>query len=334
VFDPRAKKVLVTGGANGIGLSVAREFARAGSEIILTDRDGEALARASDQLRETGARVHTRVCDISKRQEVEETARWVTDELGGLDVLINNAGIGYTGEIAKTPLAKWRQLFDVNFWGHLYHIDAFLPHMIERGGGRIVNVSSGQAFFRMPTWGAYSTVKAALGAYSEILHYEVRKHNVRVTTVYPFMVDTGFYDDVKPETLMAKLSMLLVPYYSMKPEAVAKLVFRAVRREKRVEMVSVINRFGQLGSAVPPIAAVISRVSNWLLASDVHSSQSPATPPPTTRKDRRRGTVGRIREAVDALMDGRLRPHLSEVVSDLRRSGRGRASARTRRSPS
>ena len=104
--DPRGKRVLITGGAQGIGLCTAREFAAAGAEVVITDIDSVKLDEAGAELRSTGATVHTRVCDVSKEDQVAEVAGWIIDELGGLDILINNAGIGHNGELADTDLAN------------------------------------------------------------------------------------------------------------------------------------------------------------------------------------------------------------------------------------
>jgi len=261
------KRVLITGGANGIGLCIATEFAEAGAELVLTDIDEGALQRAAEGLRaEKGAVVHTRRCDVANQEQVEAVAHWIIDDLGGLDVLINNAGVGHQGELADTTLETWRKLIDVNFWGPLHHVYAFLPHMRQRGGCQIVNVSSGQAFFRLPTWGAYTAAKAALAAFSEVLHFELRPSNIDVTTVYPFLVNTGFYDGVEGETLGARLSMKLMPLYSMKPDTVGRVIYRAVVSRKRVEMVTILNDLGQLASVAPLLPRVMGVLGNWVLA--------------------------------------------------------------------
>ncbi len=265
MIDPKGKRVLITGAAAGIGLCTAREFGAAGAELILTDVDGAKLAAAEAELRADGATVHARVCDVSKKEQVDAVVAWITGELGGLDILINNAGIGHNGELADTSLDTWRRLVDVNFWGPLYHVYGFLPHFEQRGGGHIVNISSGQAFFRLPTWGAYTTVKIALGVFSEILHFELRKKNIKVTTIYPFLVNTGFYDGVEGESFGSWLSMKLLPLYSMRPESVAKIVFKAVRKEKGVEMVNILNDLGNVARVLPGVPDVMSIVSTWFL---------------------------------------------------------------------
>lgn len=262
----KGKRVLVTGAAAGIGLCTAEAFSARGCEVVLTDIDAAALDTALAKVRAHGAVAHGRVVDVTQRAQVEELARWVIDELGGLDVLVNNAGVGYHGELATTSLETWKRLIDVNFWGPLYHTYAFLPHFRQRGGGHIVNVSSGQAFLKLPTWGAYASIKAALGVFSEVLHYEQRKHGVQVSSVYPFMVNTGFYEGIEGHTWAAKLSMKLVPYYSMSPEKIAALIVRSVRRNTAVELTHVVNEIGFLAQVVPFAREVISRGSTFLLA--------------------------------------------------------------------
>jgi NAD(P)-dependent dehydrogenase (short-subunit alcohol dehydrogenase family) len=264
--DLHDKTVLITGAASGIGLCTAEQFAKAGATLILTDINAQALDGAAEKLRLHGGKVLTRVVDVADRAQVEAMAKWVLDELGGLDILINNAGIGHQGELADTSLETWKKLIDVNLWGPLYHTYAFLPAMTARGSGHMVNVSSGQAFFRLPTWGAYAAIKAAVGTFSEILHFELAAKGIRVTTVYPFLVNTPFYKGMKGDTLAAQLSIKLMPYYSMKPESVGEIIFTAVVDEDRVEMVSFLNVLGYYVHLVPPLAAVVSNLSSWLLA--------------------------------------------------------------------
>jgi NAD(P)-dependent dehydrogenase (short-subunit alcohol dehydrogenase family) len=260
------KTVLITGAASGIGLCTAEQFAKAGAILILTDINAQALEAAAEKMRAHGGKVLTRVVDVTNRAQVEALAKWVLDEVGGLDILINNAGIGHQGELADTTMETWQKLVNVNLWGPLYHTYAFLPAMTARGSGHIVNVSSGQAFFRLPTWGAYAAIKVAAGTFSEILHFELAQRGIKVTTVYPFLVNTPFYKEMKGETLAAQLSIKLMPYYSMSPERVGEIIFKAVVAERRVEMVSLLNVLGFYVHLVPPLAAAVSSLSSWLLA--------------------------------------------------------------------
>jgi len=263
------KRVLITGGAMGIGYCTAQQFARAGCELILTDVNGEALNHAAAEMRETGASVCTYTYDVSEQTRVEEVAVSVRDQIGDIDILINNAGIGHTGELVETSMSTWKKLMDVNFWGPLYHVYAYLPRMIERRSGHIVNVSSGQAYYRLPTWGAYACIKAALGIFSEILHFEVRKYNIKVTTVYPFMVNTPFYADLTGDTFGARLAMKLMPWYSMRPEKVGRIIFDAVNRGRKVEKVSFLNDIGFYAQFVPLASDLIAMGANLVLSKRV-----------------------------------------------------------------
>jgi len=239
--------------------------------VIITDIDAEKLEQARAKLSPLGGRVHARVVNVVEQEQVQAMARWVLEEIGGLDVLINNAGVGYSGELAETSIETWQKLLAVNLLGPLYHIYAFLPHFKERRTGHIVNVSSGQIYFRLPTWGAYASIKAAFGAFSEILHFELRKYRVQVTTVYPFMVNTPFYKDIHGDTWGGRLSMKLVPYYSMTPEKVARIIFKAVRRGAKIERVSVINDLGRYAQVLPFANDILALASNFFLARKLDS---------------------------------------------------------------
>jgi len=219
----KGKVVLIAGGGAGAGLMTAREFGKAGSKLILTDINEELLKKAADSLKQDGVEVYIYTVDVSNKKQVEAMASDVIKKFGGIDVLINNAGVGHTAEFIATDYHTWEKLFNVNFWGPMYHIYAFLPHMIKRGDGHIVNISTGQAYFQMPVWGAYITSKTALSSFSEILHYELRDFGITVTTVYPFLIrNTEFYKDMKLTSWGLKMFMKILPFWSSTPEAVGK----------------------------------------------------------------------------------------------------------------
>lgn len=260
------KTVLITGGAGGIGLAAAKQFAKDGWTILLSDRDPSGLDAAAKALRDAGAGVETWVVDVTDPAAVAAYAAEILDRHGHLDVLINNAGVGHHGEIADTNLETWRLLVDVNFWGPLYHIYAFLPSMKARRAGQIVNVSSGQAFIKMPTWGAYAAIKAAIGVVSEVLHWEMKKHGIQVTTIFPGMVNTGFYSDVETDTLGGRLSMLLLPLYSMTPTRMGRILHRAVTHHDKIELSNLHNRFAWFTQGLPLVPDLTAFVSERLLA--------------------------------------------------------------------
>ncbi|HRP68159.1 MAG TPA: SDR family oxidoreductase [Turneriella sp.] len=266
------KVVLITGGAGGIGLNTAAFFAEAGCRLVLTDLNEAALVNAERRLAKHNVLILTQAMDATDLKAVETLRDKIEFQFGGVDILVNNAGIGFNAEIADTSITKWRQLMDLHFWAPLYHIQTFLPAMKARKSGHIVNVSSGQAYFRAPTWGAYSVTKLAIGAMSEILSVEVARDNVHVSTVYPFLVNTGFYNTASASSFGEKLFLQFLPLYSHKPEEVAALIFNAVRENKTVEMVSVFNQFFKYMRVVNPLASVI----DWMTLTFMSKKQQDA----------------------------------------------------------
>jgi NAD(P)-dependent dehydrogenase (short-subunit alcohol dehydrogenase family) len=257
------KTVVITGAAFGIGRCTAQEFARAGYDLVLVDRDAEGLAETERTL--GGRRVIRHVVDVADPRAVAAMAKEVLAAVGHIDVLVNNAGIAHTGELASTKLATWRALMAVNFWGPLHLIDAFLPSMRARRAGAIVNVSSGQAFLRMPGWGAYATSKVALAGFSEILHHEVAGSGVRVSTIYPFLVKgTHLYDDAQPKSVRARLSMQVMMRLADAPEKTARRIRAAATDGRRLDRVSWLNDVGYYGQLVPPLARLWGRSMAWL----------------------------------------------------------------------
>lgn len=268
------KWVLITGGAAGIGFCTAEEFAKAGSKLILTDINEAKLDEAAQTLRGRGAEVLTYINDVSDREAVHELADDVLHKTGGLDVLINNAGIGLSKELKDTTYDDWEKLIDINLWGPLHFIYAFLPSMLQRQGGHIVNVSSGQAFLRMPTWGAYAAIKLALGGFSEVLYFELAEYGVKVTTVYPYMVATGFYDEMEGESFASKMAMKLVPYYSHSPQKVGKIIFKAVKKNKMTEMVSIVNQMGFYSKFSSLLTKGMGHATNLVMATHEKEKKS------------------------------------------------------------
>lgn len=257
--DIKGKKVLITGGAKGIGFHTAQIFAQNGAQIIITDINKNALNDAQKKLQQFDGPIHTYVVDVSDQKQVENLAKDIIKQHKGIDVLINNAGVGLTKEMADMSLEEWKKQIGVNLWGPLYHMYSFLPDMLGKAKGQIVNVSSGQAFFRLPTWGAYAAIKLCLGGLSNILYYELRSRGIQVTTIYPFMVNTGFYNKIKDseQTFGTKLAMKLLPYYSNKPETLGKKIFQAVKKKKKTEMVHILNWVAYYMWFIPFLANIV-----------------------------------------------------------------------------
>jgi len=180
---------LVTGGSKGIGFAIAKALVADGASVVITGRHRRELERAQAEL---GSRAFAVVADVRNPAEVAAAAREPVDRFGGLDVLVNNAGIGLFKNAADMPVADWQAVIDTNLSGVFYFCHAAIPHLRQRGGGWIINISSlaGKNPFAGGT--AYCASKAGLNAFSEALMQEVRYDDIRVTCLMPGSVATGF----------------------------------------------------------------------------------------------------------------------------------------------
>jgi len=180
---------LVTGGSKGLGFAIAKALVADGASVVITGRHRRELERAQAEL---GSSAFAVVADVRNPAEVAAAAREPVDRFGGLDVLVNNAGIGLFKNAADMPIADWQAVIDTNLSGVFYFCHAAIPHLRQRGGGWIINISSlaGKNPFVGGT--AYCASKAGLNAFSEALMQEVRYDDIRVTCLMPGSVATGF----------------------------------------------------------------------------------------------------------------------------------------------
>jgi NAD(P)-dependent dehydrogenase (short-subunit alcohol dehydrogenase family) len=190
-YDFRGKTVLVTGGSRGLGPVLAREFAKEGARVAICARDPGELERARRDLAGRGANVFAFPCDVTDRAQVKELVEVVGRHFGGVDVLVNNAGVIQVGPVEVMTLEDYEQAMAAHFWAPLYTTLAVLPEMKKRGHGRIVNISSIGGKIGVPHLVPYSASKFALVGLSEGLRAELAKDGVVVTTVCPGLMRTG-----------------------------------------------------------------------------------------------------------------------------------------------
>lgn len=231
--DISGKWALVTGAGSGMGRTTSLELAKAGANMILVDICGEALGRVAKEIEATGVEVQTFCVDLCDYSQVKGMADTINARYGAVDILVNNAGIAHMAYTVDTSIEEWKKLLDVNVWTIIYMVKAFAPAMMKRKSGQIVNISSGQAFFSVPTWGPYATTKFAVDGYSEALRYELYWHNVSVSCVYPGIVKTPFYDEITGGRLV-RLGMKLLMATAMKPETMSRITVKGILKKKKM----------------------------------------------------------------------------------------------------
>lgn len=183
---------VITGGASGIGFACAREFTRRGARVVLGDIDQATLDSAVEQLRAEGADAHGVVCDVTKLDAVEHLADEAFRLLGEVNLVFNNAGIAYAGPIADVTHGDWRWVIDVDLWGPIHGVEAFLPRLREQGGDRhIMFTSSFAGLVGNAYLGPYSVAKFGVVALAEGLSRELKSEGIGVSVLCPMIVETN-----------------------------------------------------------------------------------------------------------------------------------------------
>ena len=222
----KGKIAVVTGGGKGIGKAIAVALANEGVHVGLMARTESDVKAVAEEIAALGVKAAYAAADVSNRSEVESAISKLTNELGDIDILINNAGTGTFGKFLELEPEVWENQIRINVFGVYYTTRAVLPRMIERKTGDIVNISSTAGKAGSAVTSAYSASKFAVFGLSESLMQEVRKHNIRVTAMAPSTVVTD----------LAQSANLVTgdPERVMHPEDFAELIIAQLKLNRRV----------------------------------------------------------------------------------------------------
>lgn len=191
-MDIREKVTIITGASTGIGRATARLFAEHGAIVVLAARSTDKLEALARELQALGQQALAIPTDVTQEEAVRQLVAKTIERYGRVDILINNAGVGGAGAIAEYPADAYRQLIDLNVFGPFYGMQAVIPHMRQRGGGLIINISSTATKQLYPTVGPYTSTKFALNSLSDAARLELAPDNIRVITVYPHNTASDF----------------------------------------------------------------------------------------------------------------------------------------------
>jgi 3-oxoacyl-[acyl-carrier protein] reductase len=220
------KTAIVTGAGKGIGRAITLALINEGVHVGLLARTNKDLQELAATAAKAGVRSSVALADVGDRAQVDAAIGKIKNELGVIDILINNAGTGAFGKFLELEPAQWENIIRVNLLGVYYVTRAVLPGMIERSSGDIINISSTAGQRGAPVTSAYSASKFGVMGLTESLMQEVRKHNIRVTALTPSTVATDLAIDLKltdgnPEKVM-------------QPEDVAELIIAQLKLNRRV----------------------------------------------------------------------------------------------------
>lgn len=225
----KGKNAIITGAGRGIGRATAIAFAKEGINVGLIGKTAANLEKVAEELREYDVDVTMATADVSDNESVIAAVEHIKSELGPIDILINNAGIGKFGKFLELSPEEFKNIIDVNLMGIYYVTRAVLPEMIERESGDIINISSTAGQKGAPVTSAYSASKFGVLGLTESLMLEVRKHNIRVSALTPSTVatDLAFEEnltDGNPEKVMQPedLAEVMVAQLKLHPRILVK----------------------------------------------------------------------------------------------------------------
>jgi short-subunit dehydrogenase len=279
-FTYRNKVVLITGGSRGLGLVLARHLAMKGARLAICARSADDLELARQELDTMGTQVIAMTVDVTENEEVKAMVRDVVKHYGRLDVLINNAGIVQVGPQNVMGIEEYEIAMRVNFWSQLYAIQAVLPHFLQRGEGRIVNVTSIGGKIALPHLLPYTASKFAALGLSEGMHAELKRYNIHVTTVVPNLLRTGspVHADIKGDHEKEYAWFKHAdsnPLLSQDPDNAAETILKAVQYGEPEAILTLTGKIATfIQGLAPSWVNTLMSVANKILPEAVTGSYS------------------------------------------------------------
>lgn len=223
-----ARRALITGAASGLGKSLALRFAADGWRVAVCDLDEDRVRQTAAEIDDAGGTGMPMRADVTSEQEIERLAESVSGHWGGLDVLVNNAGIAIAGRTDETSMEEWRRIFEVNFFGVLRTTRIMLPLIVR--GGHIINVASFAGIAAAPGLVAYNTTKAAVISFSESLRAELVEKDIGVSVTCPAFFKTRLMETSDaPDDKTRAMVERLMEHSKVTADDVAEQMFASVR---------------------------------------------------------------------------------------------------------
>ena len=225
------KRIFISGGASGLGRALAERYARAGWRVCIGDLDVERCAEVLAAIRVHSPHSQALACDVTREDALQAAADWLQREWGGVDVVVNNAGVAQMGGIAETTLDDWRWAVDINLLGVVRGCKVFAPLLRTQGGGQLVNIASMAGLVHMPNAAAYNATKAAVVALSETLQLELEPDGIGVSVVCPAFFRTDLARNMRAANPQLEgMTKRLVERARIGADEIAERIFAGIER--------------------------------------------------------------------------------------------------------
>ena len=227
-FPSSGVRAVVTGAGSGLGRAFAVELGKRGARLVVSDID---RAAAEETARLVGASAHAMACDVAKLADVEAVAREADRVLGGVDLVVNNAGVAVAGRVGEVAIDDWQWIVGINMWGVIYGCHVFVPKLRAQKSGHVINVASAAGLLSPPQMGPYNVTKAAVVALSETLHAELAQDGVGVTVLCPTFFRTNIGKSARgADPTMSSLVEKLMDQGKLQANDVARIALDAAQK--------------------------------------------------------------------------------------------------------
>ncbi len=250
---PTSVRAVVTGGASGLGRALCRELAPRNARILIADLDLDGANATAEDVRRAGGSAEIMRCDVATLADVEALGERVDSLWGGVDLVVNNAGVAVAGKVGDVSMDDWRWITAINQWGVVHGCHVFVPRMRAQGRGWLLNVASSAGFASLPEMAPYNVTKAAVIALSETLYAELAPHNISVSVACPTFFKTRLMDTFRSsEPRQREFAQKLFDRSTMTAEQVAKACVRGLERDRLHVVPQADGRLVSLAKRIAP----------------------------------------------------------------------------------
>ena len=267
--------VIVTGGSSGMGLATARLYVRRGCDVAIIGRSADKLAAAIAELKaaatDSSQRIESRAADLSDFEEARRAIDSLVESGFGPDILVNSAGVIVPGEFATMPLENFEVNMSCGYWSVVYPCRAAVPHMLARGGGHIVNVSSVAGYLGIYGYTGYASAKFAVMGFTEALRFEMKPHGIGVHVVCPPDTDTpalAYEHTLRPK----ETDVICGNIKAIAPDKVAKAIVAGVESGKYYIIPDALSSF------YFRLKGLLPELFFWIVDGDVKKARESVTP--------------------------------------------------------